>query len=350
VADGLNPGAPEAMALAAREHGVACLTGEGWVLLAGHVSQLAGMARPGHSPLDPKGTDSLADAIRGLAERPMVWETARGEIPLDRPVVVGVLNLTPDSFSDGGEHLEPADALRHAESMVASGAGMLDVGAESTRPGRPRPVSVEEEWSRLEAVIPELVRRLPETPLSIDTVKSQVAQRALDAGAWVVNDVGGLRLDPAIGDVCAAAGAGLVLMHSRGSLSEMATYDHASYDDVTGEVISELRSAIRRAESRGVHLGRLALDPGLGFAKRPEHNYTILNHLSALVALGFPVMVGPSRKRFLGAVTGKGPRERDVATAAACVGAYGAGVRLFRVHAVAEVREALDIAHEVGSR
>ncbi|NIM50175.1 MAG: dihydropteroate synthase [Gemmatimonadales bacterium] len=273
----------------------------------------------------------------------------RGTISLERPAVVGILNVTPDSFSDGGRYLDAAAAVRHAEALVEAGADMLDVGAESTRPGRPAQVPAAEEWSRLEPVLQEVVRRFPDLPVSVDTCKAETAQRALDAGAWAINDVSTLRLDPEIADVCARHDAGLILMHSRGSVSEMATYDEAVYENVTEAVVQELEGAVGVAVARGAQRERIVLDPGLGFAKQPHHNYEVLRHLPALVALGRPVMVGPSRKRFLGAVTGKDVGERDLATASACAAAYLLGAALFRVHAVEPTREALAIAHAVGS-
>lgn len=271
----------------------------------------------------------------------------RGRLDLSRPVVVGILNLTPDSFSDGGRFLDPECAVAHAHQLVEDGAGMLDLGAESTRPGRPDPVSVDEEWGRLEPVLSALAARLPEVPISVDTVKAEIARRALGAGAWVINDVSGLRLDPAIADVCAAHDAGLVLMHSRGTVQTMATYDHADYADVTTEVVRELEQATAMAQERGVSRERIVLDPGFGFAKTPEHTYRVFRDLPTLTALKLPVMVGPSRKRFLGQVTGQEVAARDPATAAACVVAYLLGASLFRVHAVAPVREALLIADAV---
>lgn len=280
---------------------------------------------------------------------PARWPMARGVVSLERPVIVGVLNVTPDSFSDGGRHSDPDRALAHAETLVEEGADMLDVGAESTRPGRPAPVPADEEWRRLAPVLAGLARRLPHVPLSVDTVKADVARRALDAGAWAINDVSGLRLDPGVAEACAAAGAGLVLMHSRGSVTTMATDDHAVYTSVTAEVVGELRDALARAASLGVVGERTVLDPGLGFAKRPAHSYRILRRLPAVVALGRPVMVGPSRKRFLGAVTGRDVHERDVATAAACLAAFELGARLFRVHAPAPVRDVLAVAQAVRS-
>lgn len=273
----------------------------------------------------------------------------RGAMSLARPVVVGILNITPDSFSDGGRFLDAAAALEQATRLLEEGADMLDLGAESTRPGRPEPVSPAQEWGRLEPVLRGLAERHPAVPFSVDTVKAETASRALAAGAWAINDVSGLRLDPEIADVCAEHGAGLVLMHSRGSLSEMASYDHASYGCVVDEVVRELEQAVEVAGSRGVGADRVVLDPGLGFAKRPEHNYEMLRDLPALAALGHPVMVGPSRKRFLGAVTGRDVPDRDAATATACAAAYLGGASLFRVHAVAPVREALAIAHAIRS-
>jgi dihydropteroate synthase len=283
--------------------------------------------------------------VTRVAQAP-AWELERGTIPLDQPVVVGILNVTPDSFSDGGRFLAPDAALHQAETLVADGADMLDLGAESTAPGA-EPVAAEEEWRRLEPVLRELVRRYPELPLSVDTVKGVTARRALELGAWAVNDVSGLRLDLSLAEACADHGAGLVLMHSRGTVSEMATYRHAEYGDVAADVVAELRRSVAAAEACGVPRARLVVDPGLGFAKTPEQSVDALRGLPALAALGCPVMVGPSRKRFLGALTGKDVAARDAATAAACVTAFWLGASLFRVHAVAPVKEALAVAHAV---
>ncbi len=274
------------------------------------------------------------------------WQTARGVVSLARPVILGILNITPDSFSDGGQFLDPVAALRQAESLIADGADILDLGAESTRPGRPEPVSAEEEWQRLGPVLRDLASRFPQIPLSVDTVKSETAKRAVEHGAAIINDVSGLRLDPAIGDVAAKSGAGLILMHSRGSVSEMATYDHAKYEDVVGEVVSELQASVKAARQRGVKDEQIVLDPGLGFAKRPEQNFSVLSRIDTIRAAGYPVLVGPSRKRFL-ATGSNAPADRDVATAAACVAAYFLGAGLFRVHNVRMVREALTVAQAI---
>lgn len=333
---------------AARRQGVESLTGDDWIVLAGSAARVAGLARPGVGTLPVALAEELGEALQGVVDRPHRWVTARGAIPLDRPVVTGILNVTPDSFSDGGLYLDPDDAVRHASDLVEHGADMLDIGAESTRPGHPKPVSVEEEWRRLAPVLSELTRRFVDIPLSVDTVKAETARRALDVGAWAVNDVSGLRLDPEIAEVCASHEAGMILMHSRGSTAEMASYTHASYHDVVSEVAGALRDAVRLAEEHGVSRDRIVLDPGLGFSKTPEQSYDVLRGISTLTALGFPVMVGPSRKRFLGAVTGDELHARDRATAAACVAAYLLGASFFRVHNAGVVREAVDVAHAIG--
>jgi dihydropteroate synthase len=272
----------------------------------------------------------------------------RGLVPLEQPAVVGIINVTPDSFSDGGQYLEPDQALARAEALVAAGAAMLDLGAESTRPGTRLPVPEDEEWRRLEPALTAVVARFPEVPVSVDTVKSGVARRALEAGAWVINDVSGLRLDPAVADACAGAGAGLILMHSRGDVSTMATYQHARYADVAADVADELRAAVVLAEGRGVPRERIVLDPGLGFAKTPEQSYQALRGVPSLVGMGHTVMIGPSRKRFLGAATGRDVSGREVATAAACALGWVLGARLFRVHEVGPTRDALAVACATG--
>jgi len=347
VVDGVTDGDREVLTRAARSQGLASLSGAGWVLLAGDTARLAGLAaRPGGAAGIPEPLAApLGGALRGSFEPPEAWRTARGALTLDRPLVMGILNVTPDSFSDGGRWLDPSAALAHADRMLAEGADLLDVGAESTRPGRPAPVPADEEWRRLAPVLNDLARRVPAVPISVDTVKAETARRALEAGAWIVNDVTGLRRDPALADVCAAAGAALIVMHSRGDLADLATYAHATYGALMSEIAEELAGMVRTAEARGVAPAAIAVDPGFGFAKRPEHNLQVLDRLAALRALGRPIVVGPSRKRFLGVVTGRDAGQRDAATAAACVLAYERGAHVFRVHAVAPTRDALRVAH-----
>lgn len=350
VIDDVEPAVREILVRAARGQGIATLSGDQWVFLAGETARLAGLTRPGAAAsFPPSLVEPLSDVLRAAFEPPEHWHTARGPILLDTPRVMGILNVTPDSFSDGGRWLAPGDALAHAEHMLAAGADLIDIGAESTRPGRPDPVAPDDEWRRLEPVLTGLVRAFPHVPLSVDTVKVETARRALEAGAWIVNDVSGLRLDPAIADVCASRGAGLLLMHSRGSLSELATYEHAAYADLMGEIAAELATAVTRARAAGMQPASVAVDPGFGFGKRPEQNLQLLDRLGVLRVLGCPIVVGPSRKRFLGVVTGRDAAERDVATAAACVMAYERGARVFRVHAVGPTRDALRVAHAARS-
>jgi len=274
------------------------------------------------------------------------WRVAGSSIPLDRPLIAGILNVTPDSFSDGGR-LDAEAAADHAVRLVEEGADLIDIGAQSTRPGCPDPVPLEVEWQRLEPVLDRVASRIPDVPVSVDTVKSEIARRALQSGAVAINDVSALRSDAAIADRCAESGAGLIMMHSRGDLSTMATYELAQYDNVIEEVVRELDSALAEATRRGVERSQIVLDPGLGFSKTPEQTFEAFRHLPALLALGYPIMIGPSRKRFLGAVTGRDVEHRDVATAAACGAAYLLGAHIFRVHAVAQTLDALRVVAAV---
>jgi dihydropteroate synthase len=283
--------------------------------------------------------------LRVPAAASLTWRTARGVLRFERPVIAGILNVTPDSFSDGGFHMDVEAAVRHTERLLAEGADIIDIGGESTRPGAQR-VSAAEERARILPVI-AAIRREHDVPLSVDTVKADVAMAALDAGADIINDVSGLRLDPVLGDVAARSGAGLVLMHSRGDVERMARYDHADYAaDPVADVIRELRSAIDQARAAGVVDDAIVVDPGLGFAKRTLHSLAILVGLDRLGELGHPILVGPSRKRFVGEAAGSALpiEDRLEATIAACVLALDRGARLFRVHDVAPARRALDFA------
>jgi dihydropteroate synthase len=265
-------------------------------------------------------------------------------IAVDHPLIVAIMNLTPDSFSDGGSIATLDDAIARAEALVPDGADLLDVGGESTRPGA-SPVNATEERARVVPVITALARRFPDTPISVDTTKAEVARAALDAGASIVNDVSGFRLDARMARACADANAGVILMHSRGSVADMASYANAEYDDVVGAVQTELAQAVTRAVDAGVDRGRIVLDPGIGFAKRSAHSITLLTHLDRIVALGFPVMVGASRKRVIGELTGRDvPVDRDPGTVGVHIAALRAGARLFRVHDVRTHRRALDAA------
>jgi dihydropteroate synthase len=275
-----------------------------------------------------------------------LWRHATGALALDRPRILGIVNVTPDSFSDGGRILTLDDARRHVERLIAEGADAVDIGGESTRPQGARAVDAEEEQRRVVPLVEAVCRDHPAVPISVDTTKAAVAYASLEAGASIVNDVSGFRLDDAMARICGAAGAGVVLMHSRGDVATMATYAHATYgDDPMGEVIAELRAAVGGAQSAGVARDRIVLDPGIGFAKRSATSIAMLSELSRLVALGYPVLVGASRKRFIGEITGVAePSGRVAGTIGANVAALEHGARLFRVHDVKPSREALDVA------
>ncbi|CAA9319809.1 MAG: Dihydropteroate synthase [uncultured Gemmatimonadaceae bacterium] len=275
-----------------------------------------------------------------------VWRVRGRDVALARPFVVGILNVTPDSFSDGGRYSAVDAAVARAEAMAAEGADAVDVGGESTRPQGATPVDAAEERRRVLPVVAELARRMPSLVVSVDTVKATVAAAALDAGAHVVNDVSAFRLDANMAAVCARAGAGVVLMHSRGTVSEMGTYLHAAYgDDPAADVIAELGTAVDRARDAGVADAAIVLDPGLGFAKRSADSLRLLSELPRLGAAGYPLMVGASRKRFVGELTGvQSPADRVHGTVGASVAALLRGAMLVRVHDVRAHREALDVA------
>ena len=287
--------------------------------------------------------------MSGGVGAPVVWRARGRSIPVDRPRVVGIVNVTPDSFSDGGRYLAADAAVAHAERLAEEGADLLDVGGESTRPQGASPVDAGEERRRVLPVVRELVRRLPGVPVSVDTVKASVARAALDEGADVINDVSGFRLDPAMAKVCAEAGAGVVLMHSRGTVSDMATYAHADYGgDVVGTVIAELRARLEAAREAGVEDGSVVVDPGIGFGKRSAQSLALLAELPRIAALGRPLLVGVSRKRFVGELTGATePGDRAEGTVGANCAALARGARLFRVHDVRPNRRALDVAWAV---
>ncbi|GAC1684322.1 MAG: dihydropteroate synthase [Gemmatimonadaceae bacterium] len=273
-------------------------------------------------------------------------------LAIDRPLVVGIINVTPDSFSDGGRYHERDAAVAHAARLLEEGADILDIGGESTRPGGASPVDPAEELRRVLPALREIVRRHPGAVVSVDTVKSLVATAALDEGAHIVNDVSGLRLDREMGAVCAARGAGVVVMHSRGGVAEMGSLAHATYgNDVAAEVARELGERVEAAHAAGIPSDAIVLDPGIGFAKTTEHSLQTLAAIPLLAAGGRPVMVGCSRKRFIGEITGVAdPARRVMGSIGAHVAALALGARLFRVHDVRASREALDVAWQIVCR
>jgi dihydropteroate synthase len=255
--------------------------------------------------------------------------------------LMGVVNVTPDSFSDGGRYLDPEAAVAHGLALEAEGASILDVGGESTRPGASA-VPAEDELRRVLPVIEGLVAAGATAQLSIDTSKATVAAAALQAGATLVNDVTALRGDPEMAGVIATSGAGCCLMHMLGDPRTMQR--DPRYDDVVAEVEAFLAQRMAVAITAGIEEQRIMLDPGIGFGKTIEHNLELLRRLDELVALGRPVVIGTSRKSFLGRLTGREVDERLAGTIATCVIAYERGARVFRVHEVAPVRDALTVA------
>jgi dihydropteroate synthase len=262
---------------------------------------------------------------------------------LNKPLIMGILNVTPDSFSDGGKYTGINQALKQVERMLAEGVDIIDIGGESTRPGSDS-VSVAEQQQRVIPVITAIRQQLKSTVLiSIDTTSSEVAKAALAAGANIINDVSAGQNDAAILALAAKTDVPIILMHSQGEPKTM--QDSPYYDDVVREVIDALKNRIDAALRAGIKKANIAIDPGIGFAKRKQDNLDLLAHLDTLVALGFPVLLGTSRKRFMGTICAvTEPSELVTATAVTTALGVMAGVQLFRVHDVKENRQAADVA------
>ena len=262
----------------------------------------------------------------------------------ERTLVMGIINVTPDSFADGGRFLEPSAAADAVCALEQAGADIIDIGGESTRPGA-QPLTVEEELARVLPVLRRIAGRV-RTPLSIDTYKGEVARIALAEGVSIVNDTSGLRYDPSLAQVVAAAGVPVVLMHTRGRSREM--YREAAYRDVGDEVSRELAESACTAVAAGVRRDQIIVDPGVGFAKRPEHSYMALASLPALASLDRPILVGPSRKSFLQAALGdRTPEARRWGTAAAVAAGVLYGAHIIRVHDVAEMVDVVRVADKI---
>ncbi|MBN1846394.1 MAG: dihydropteroate synthase [Sedimentisphaerales bacterium] len=252
------------------------------------------------------------------------------------PLIMGILNVTPDSFSDGDEYLEPAAAVRHGLDMVDQGADIIDVGGESTRPAS-EPVTADEQIRRVGPVIWTLSRQT-DVPISIDTTDSRVAEAALEAGASIINDVSALRRDPAMAELARQCQAPVILMHMLGTPQTM--QDQPTYDDVVQDIMRFLAERMAFAAAAGIEPANIVLDPGLGFGKTPKHNLTILRHLHRFHELGPPLLVGPSRKSFIGKVLEiDSPRQRIFGTAAAVATCAAAGAQIIRVHDVRAMRQ-----------
>lgn len=278
-----------------------------------------------------------------------MWKTSRREISLDVPLVMGILNVTPDSFSDGGRYADINAALKRVDEMIAEGADVIDIGGESTRPGSKR-VSADDEISRVVPVIEAISKRL-DVPVSIDTSKSAVANAAVDAGAEIINDISGLRFDEAIAEVAARHKTGLVLMHSRGEFETM--HSQPPVEDIITEVEKDLRRSISAAAAAGVAGEQIALDIGLGFGKTLDQNLKLIAQLDRLVKEfpGFPILVGASRKSFLGKLLGKDdPKERLSGSLASAAIAVWNGAKILRVHDVAATVDAVKIVTQTKLR
>lgn len=275
-------------------------------------------------------------------EQGQVLDCGRHRLDLSVPRVMGILNVTPDSFSDGGDFLRPETALQRALKMVDEGADLIDVGGESTRPGA-TPVPLDEELRRIMPVLEVLCPQLP-VPVSVDTSKPEVMRAAAGVGAGMLNDINGLRAEGAI-EAAAETGLPVCLMHMLGTPQTM--QDDPRYRDVTREILAFLLQRVAACEAAGISRQRLLLDPGFGFGKRSVHNYRLLRELDQFVATGLPVLVGMSRKGMVGQATNKPPQERLHGSVAAAVMAATLGARIVRVHDVAATREAMDFVAAV---
>jgi dihydropteroate synthase len=261
-----------------------------------------------------------------------------------RTLVMAIVNVTPDSFADGGVRYDPDVAIADAVRFVAEGADIVDIGGESTRPGAPA-VDAQEEWRRIAPVLEGLRHRI-DAPVSVDTYKADVARKAISLGATIINDISAFQYEPALAGVVAETGAAVVLMHNRGRSREM--YQQAHYADVAGEVTRELAQADAAARASGIAADRIILDPGFGFAKKAEHTFALLGRMEQLSSLGRPVLSGPSRKSFLKLALGDGPAsERIWGTAAAVTASVLAGAHIVRVHDVAAMVQVVRTADAI---
>jgi dihydropteroate synthase len=273
----------------------------------------------------------------------VIWQTSRFALSLERPLVMGIVNVTPDSFSDGGQHVGPAQTIAHAQQLVAQGADILDIGGESSRPGAPV-LDPADEWARIQPVLQEAVRW--QVPISVDTCKPEVMRRALDLGVDIINDIHALEAPGAIEAVAAHGQCGVCLMHMVGIPETMQA--HACYDDVVQAVAGYLCQRLDVALAAGISAERICLDPGIGFGKTPEHNLALLRQQAALLQMGHPLLVGWSRKSTLGQVTGRPVGQRLAASLSAALASVRNGAHILRVHDVAETVDALKVWRAVG--
>ena len=315
------------------------------ILVMGTLVQVRELSQKlSYQPFDlPRLGERIADVLAAAEpSRPRALKACDHTIDLDERVhIMGILNVTPDSFSDGGLYMRPTEAVDRALEMVAEGADVIDVGGQSSRPGS-TPITEEDELSRVVPVV-ERLRSEWNGPISIDTTRAAVAEKAIEAGASIVNDISAFSADPRIADVTARAGAACILMHMQGTPDTM--QNDPRYSDLIGEIASYLSEAVARAGRAGVPEDRIVIDPGLGFGKTTEHNLAILRHLPELAVLGKPILVGPSRKSFIGNVLDLPTDDRLEGTLATLAYAVAQGARVLRVHDVAPaVRTAKMIA------
>jgi len=323
---------------------VACSVARSDVILMGTLKQMQRFAEK--ISAQPFGLSGISERIREILKNVFVdsflLRTSRREMNLgERTLIMGILNVTPDSFSDGGRFDSPEKAVEEGIRMAEEGADILDIGGESTRPGSD-PVSPEEEMRRVIPVIRALALRT-DLPLSVDTMKVSVARKALGEGAEIINDVSAMSSDEAMAKVVADAGAAVVLMHMRGMPKSMQAGD-LGYHSLRGEIIAYLRKRIERAGDVGIDPTQIMVDPGLGFGKTAADNMRLISHLSEFKVLGRPILVGASRKAFIGRVTGGTPAERDEGTAAAVTAAILNGGQVIRVHDVAMMKKVATMA------
>jgi len=290
---------------------------------------LADKLKPQPFKLSKLGED-LVRTIEKFERKQFRLELPAGTLELgEKPILMGIINLTPDSFYDGGKYFDPQKALARAEAMAEAGAEIIDLGAESTRPGSD-PVSLDEEWKRLKPVLEKIKPRIGKALISIDTRKAEVAKRAIDLGAGIINDTSALDFDPKMAKVAAKTKAGLILMHIKGAPKDM--QENPTYQDLFSEVIGFLRERMDRAIAAGVDEEKIIVDPGIGFGKTTDHNLELIRDLWRLRSLGRPILLGPSNKRFIGTVLNAEKDDRLEGTAASVVAGTLAGANILRVH------------------
>ncbi len=288
-----------------------------------------------------KGLDDLKKLLRHILTEQWFYSTRGKELKIGSPLIMGILNITPDSFSDGGKYFDKDKAYRHAVEMLDAGADMIDIGGESTRPGS-TPVSIDEEWQRISGVINRLLNS-EQCIISVDTYKSEVARRALDIGAHIINDISGLTFDPAMAEVVTKFQVPIILMHIKGTPHDM--QKNPSYQNLMEEIYSFLEGQCQFARENGID--QIIVDPGIGFGKRPGDNYEIIRRLGEFKALGYPVLLGASRKSFIGFGLKDSRKDRTIGSITSLIYGLLNGAKIVRVHDVEETKQALQIVESI---